>query len=97
MFRQGEPERGHPRKLTLQDERRIVSLIINGNAENATNAVKHINSDIDNPISVQTVRNILKKAKLKAYFKKKKPFLKSQNRKARLLFALKYKHCTKED
>ena len=51
---------GHPRKLTPQDERRIVSLIINGKAENATDAAKHINSAIENPISVQTVRISLK-------------------------------------
>src|SRR5215510_14719967 len=53
---------GHPRKLTPQDERRIVSLIMTGKADNATDAAKHINSAIDNPISVQTVRNILKRA-----------------------------------
>ena len=87
---------GHLRKLTPQDERRIVSLIINRKAENGTDAAKHINSAIDNPISVQTVRNILKRAELKAYVKKKKPFLKNQHRKARLLFSLKYRHWTKE-
>ena len=97
MFRQGEPDWRCPRKLTPQDEKRIVNLIINGNTENATDAAKHINSAIDNPISVQTVRNILKRAKLKAYVKKKKSFLKSQYRKARLFFALKYRHWTKED
>ena len=70
---------GHPRKLTPQDERRIISLIINGKAENATDAAKHIDSPIDNPISLQTVRNICKRAKLKAYVKKKKPFLKNQH------------------
>ena len=55
---------GHPRKLTPQDQRRVVSLIINGKAENAIDAAKP--TGIDNPISVQNVRNILKRAKLKA-------------------------------
>src|SRR3954454_3564091 len=46
---------GRPKKLTPQDERHIIGLIVSGGAENATDAAKELNSIISDPVSVETV------------------------------------------
>ena len=88
---------GHPSKLTPHDKRAIVHCILSGEASNAVQATKLINSIIPSTVSTQTVRNTLKAANLKAITKKKKPLLSSAHRKKRLAFALKHQHWTVED
>jgi transposase len=90
-------KKGQPSKLTAKDTRAILSSITTGKASNAVQATKHINSIISNPVSVQTVRNTLKKAHFKAVVKKKKPLLREDNKKARLAWAQKYRNWTIED
>ncbi|KAG2738834.1 hypothetical protein P692DRAFT_20648345, partial [Suillus brevipes Sb2] len=57
---------GRPSKLTPHDKRAIVHFILTGEASNAVQATKIINSIIPSTVSTQTVRNTLKAAKLKA-------------------------------
>jgi transposase len=59
--------------------------------------MKHINTIIPNPVSSQTVRNVLKRHSFKAVTKKKKPLLTAKHRKQRLAFALKHQEWTVED
>ena len=72
---------GCPSKLTPHDKRSLVHHILSGQAANATQATKFINSIIPTTVSTQTVRNTLKEAKLKAVVKKKKPLLSPVHRK----------------
>jgi hypothetical protein len=88
---------GRPSKLTPHDKRAIVHHILSGEASNAVQATKFINSIIPTTVCTQTVRNTLKAAKLKAVTKKKKPLLSPAHRKKRLAFALKHQHWTIED
>jgi hypothetical protein len=79
------------------DKRAVLSLVRTGKASTAVEAAKHINSIIPEPVAVQTIRNVLKDDNLKAYTKKKRPYLSPKHRKARLAFALKYGNWTVED
>lgn len=88
---------GRPKKLTAADEHRIVSQINTGRAQNAVEVTKNINGILVEPVCPQTIHNTLKKHNMKAYVKKKKPFLSPQHRKAHLLFAEKYKNWTVDD
>jgi transposase len=65
---------GHPSKLTPHDKRAIIHCILTGEASNAVQATKIINSIIPSTVSTQTVRNTLKAANLKAVTKKKKTY-----------------------
>ena len=79
------------------DKRAIVHCILSGEASNAVQATKLINSIIPSTVSTQTVRNTLKVANHKAVTKKKEPLLSPAYRKKRLAFALKHQHWTVED
>jgi len=87
----------HPSKLTPYDKWAIIHCILTGEASNAVQATKIINSIIPSTVSTQTVRNTLKAANLKAVTKKKRPLLSLTHRKKRLAFALKHSHWTVED
>src|SRR5882672_10698848 len=52
---------GCPSKLSTTAQHSIIQQITTGKAANAVEATKHINSIIPNPVSLQTVRNLLKK------------------------------------
>lgn len=88
---------GRPSKLSVTDKRAITMQIQSGKAENAVEVCKNLNTILSNPVSVQTVRNALKKDDFKAVVKKKKPFLSARHRRERLTFAQKYKDWTLED
>ena len=88
---------GHPSKLSPTNKRAIVQRILTEKASNTVQATHFINTIISTPVSLQTVRNTLKEASLKAVVKKKKPLLSVSHRKRRLAFALKYQHWTVED
>ncbi|KIJ33573.1 hypothetical protein M422DRAFT_264509 [Sphaerobolus stellatus SS14] len=78
---------GHPKKLTPTDQRAVLSLVRIGKASDAVAAAKHINARIMELVTIQTIRNMLKEDGLKAYVKKKRPYLSPRHRKARLVFA----------
>ncbi len=91
------PPSGHPSKLSPTSKHAVVMQITTGKAANAVQATNHINSIIDNPVSAQTVRRVLKNNTFKAVTKKKKPLLTTVHRKKCLAFALKHKEWTVED
>ena len=86
-----------PPKLSSGDQHAILSQIATGRAANATQVTKHINTIIPHPVSVETVRRVLRKHSFKAVVKNKKPFLSARHRQQRLAFALKHREWTVED
>lgn len=88
---------GRPKKLSPHDQRALASMIHTGKASNATQAAKHINGIISDPVCTQTVRNALHDDTYKAYTKPKRPKLTSAQKKARLKFAQKFQDWTVED
>jgi transposase len=88
---------GRPPKLSKYDQRRIIAQITHGKMDNAVQVTEHINSIIQQPVSTQCVRNVLKKHAFKAVVKVKKPLLKMKHRKNRLAFALAYQNLTVDD
>ena len=75
----------------------MLTLVRTGKAGTAAAAAKHINSVLNNPVTVQTIRNVLKEDGYKSYAKKKQPFLNARQNKARLAFAQKHQNWTVED
>ena len=66
---------GRPSKLTSRDKQSIIRQITTGRLDNAVQATQYINSIIPDPVTPQTVRNILKSDGLYAVTKKKVPML----------------------
>ena len=85
------------RKLTDRERGAILKCVATGRAANATQAAHRINTALANPVSIQTMRNVLKEEDYVAVVKKKKPFLSAQHRRERLKFAMKYAEWTVED
>jgi len=52
---------GHPSKLSYRDKQSILCQITTGQVDNAVQATNFINNIIPNPVTPQTVRNVLKK------------------------------------
>ena len=67
---------GHPSKLSTYDKQSIMHQITSGKLDNAVQATQFINSVIHNPVTPQTVRNVLKQSGLYSATKKKVPMLK---------------------
>jgi len=65
-------------------------MVRTGKATTIVEATKHINSVVPQPVTVQTVRNVLKEDGYKAYVRKKCPSLKPQQQKNWLAFSLKH-------
>src|SRR5690348_1495348 len=62
---------GRPAKLTATDERRVVRMVTKGEVDNAAQAARQLTDITNKDVSVYTVRCALKRAELKARFKKK--------------------------
>lgn len=88
---------GRPKKLSPHDQRAVSSLMQPGKASNATQATRHMNNILSDPVSTQTIRNTLHNDNYKAYTKPKRPKLTVAQKRARLKFAQKYEHWTVED
>jgi len=88
---------GHPSKLSSANIRHAQRLISSGKADTAVDVAKALRNITNQSLCVQTVRNSLKAAGMKAVVKKKKPFLTKKHRKARLDFALTHQDWTVED
>ena len=56
---------GRPSKLSPTDQRRIVNQIITGKLDNAVQATNYINTIIQKPFCLQTVRNAIDKENYK--------------------------------
>ena len=88
---------GQPSKLTPRDKQSILRQITTGRLDNAVQATQYINSIIPNPVTPQTVRNVLKSDGLYAATKKKVPMLKHVHRQKQLKFAQYHQNWTVED
>ena len=88
---------GHPSQLTTHDKQSTVCQISSGKLDNAVRATQFINSAIPNPVTPQTVRNVLKKNGFHSATKKTVPMLKKTHRQKRLEFAQYHENWTVED
>jgi transposase len=88
---------GRPAKLSAHDKRRLVRLVTSGKADNAAQLQQELRSTSDVQVSVQTIRNALRKEGLTSAVKKKKPLLKPRHIKQRYDFAVKHQHWTEDD
>ena len=88
---------GWPSKLSTRDKQSIICQITSGKLDNAVQTTQFINSVITNPVTPQTVRNVLKNHGLYAATKKKVPMLKKTDRQKRLNFAKYHENWTVED
>jgi transposase len=92
-----KPSGGHPPKLSPADVRHAVRLISTGEAENAAQVARSLQTITNISVTRQTVRSHLKKAGLKAVVKKKRPLLSARHRHNRMDFATSYKDWTVDD
>ena|SRR5947199_6012427 len=88
---------GCPSKLSSANIRHAQRLISSGKVDTAVNVAKVLRNVTNQSLSIQTVRNGLKAAGMKAVVKKKKPFLSKRHRRERMDFALRHQHWTVED
>ena len=70
---------GCPFKLPYQDKQSVLCQITTGQVDNAVQATNFINNIIPNPVTPQTVRNMLKEKNFHSIVKKKCPLLKQQH------------------
>ena len=70
---------GCPFKLSHRNKQTIIRRITTGQADNAVQATKFINTIIPNPVHPQTVRNVLKENNFCSVVKKKCSLLKKQH------------------
>ena len=87
---------GRPIKLSRHDIRYATRLLGSGEAETAPQVARRLGKIKGTTISNQTVRNVLKRAGLKAVGKKR-PYLKPGHCRVRMDFAEKYQYWTLED
>ena len=88
---------GRRKLLSPQDKRWILRQIATGNSSTASEIHQKWISAHGQPISKETVRNVLRKSGLKGRAKVKKPLLLKRHLQDRLKFAKKYKNWTVED
>ena len=88
---------GHIIKLSPYDICYATCLFGSREAETAPQVARRLEEIKGTIISNQTVRNIFKRAGLKAVRKKKQPYLKLGHHRARMDFAEKYQYWTVED
>jgi len=88
---------GCPKKLSLNDERKIVRSITSGKADTAVELQKQLFRDTGNTVHPETIRNVLKQQGLKSLVKPKKPLLTPKHKNQRLEFARRHQHWTIDD
>ena len=88
---------GHPSKLSHHDKQSIMCQITTRKLDNAVQATYFINNIIPNPVTPQTVRNVLKENNFCSVIKKKTPLLKKSHRLNCLKFAQYHENWTVED
>jgi hypothetical protein len=88
---------GCPSMLSPCDKQSILCQITTAKLDNAVQATHFINTILPNPVSAQTVRNVLKKNGFSSVIKKKCPLLKKCHQADRLKFAKYHENWTVED
>jgi transposase len=89
--------RGRPSKLSSYDQHSIIQQIRSERLDNAVQVTQFINSTVTTPVTLQTVRNVLKKSGFYSATKKKVPMLKKTHRQKRLEFAHYHENWTVEN
>ena len=92
-----KPPSGRPKKLNSKEVRFLSRSFKNGSIRSLTHATQEVERVTGKSYSTRNVRRRLKEAGLKAYVKKKKPFLSLVHRRKRLDFARKYQCWTIKD
>src|SRR5882724_2119457 len=75
---------GCPSKLSYHGKQSIICQITTGKLDNAVQATHFINNTLPNPITPQTVRNVLKENNFHSVIKKEKTLLKKGHQLAHL-------------
>jgi transposase len=88
---------GRPSMLSPCDKQSILCQITTAKLNNAVQATHFINTILPNPVSAQTVRNVLKQNGFSSVIKKKCPLLKKRHWADRLKFAKYHENWTVED
>ena len=88
---------GRPSKLSPSHIRHAIRLLSSGKADTAVQVTRQLCNITNQSLSVETVRQHLKKAGLKAAVKKNKPLLTKRHMRERLDFAIAHKDWTVED
>ncbi len=88
---------GRPSKLSDHDKRSIIRQIATGQLDNAVEATQFINPTLSDPVTAETVRNVLKNNNFQSVVKKKCPLLKRAHRQEHLKFARYHENWTVED
>ena len=81
---------GQPTKLSETNICNAIYLIGSGRAENAVQVTNALRDVVNQPLFTQTIQNRLKKVRLKAVVKKKRPRLTPHYRMERLDFAIRH-------
>ncbi|CAG8842662.1 7862_t:CDS:1, partial [Racocetra persica] len=85
---------GCPKVLTQEEERRIIELINSGECETATEIYSKFCHETNHQVSVETVRNILRRHGFVSRVKRKCPVLNEAAKQARYEFAKQYEDWT---
>ena len=89
--------RGCPSKLSSHEQHSIIRQIRSRRLDNAVQVTQFINFTITTPVTLQTVRNVLKKSGFHSATKKNVPMLKKTHKQKRLEFAHYHENWTVED
>lgn len=90
-------KRGRPKKLSVNDKRKLVRMVTSGVVDTAVQLKKELQETTNTVVSTQTIRRALKNAGLVAATKIKKPRLSAKHIRQRLRFAELYKDWTVDD
>jgi len=88
---------GRPRLITSPTRRHLKRIVKSGKADNLTQLSNTCSDILPNSPSISTLRRAMQKEGMKGRRKAKVPLLKSRHRQARLKFARKHEHWTKDD
>ena len=80
---------GYPRLICKRSERRISRFVLSGTFQTAIDVQNSLKMNQLHNISDHTIRKALRRCGFRSRIKKKKPLLKPEHRKRRLLFAKK--------
>ena len=88
---------GRPRKSTERLDRAMVRIVKEDPKKTAVDLMKYVREHLGLDIGVHTIRRRLNSAELFARRPAKKPLISEKNRRARLAFARRHQHWTKDD
>ena len=91
-----KPLSGRPQRLNPSQDRFIARSMESGRLPSARQAAHAISETINQAVSERTIRRSLNRSGLRAYVRRKKPFLSLAHRRQRLAFAKRHPHWTND-